>query len=224
MPAFPHHHTPSSPRGFSLMELLVAMGVLSLIVLVMAALFQQTSVAWKGGDSKAKRYSLLRGALGIIERDLTSAVDARTLFTDLALVRAQKFSASSMTFYILGAPSRVKGNDTLRTIFRVEYTLGSSVNRTISSWDGSTFGDPTSVNLLEGNFDTASAEGISITCRYLSVTGSESLPSYQLPAVVNLTVSINNDVFKSYDVGAFSLGPDGEPDTEDDIFTGPKEN
>ncbi|HIV08493.1 MAG TPA: prepilin-type N-terminal cleavage/methylation domain-containing protein, partial [Candidatus Spyradenecus faecavium] len=39
-------HAPLSRRGFSLIEILVAMTILVVIVLIVAGIFQQTSLAW----------------------------------------------------------------------------------------------------------------------------------------------------------------------------------
>jgi len=62
--------------GFSLVELLMAITVLILIVLVMALVFQQANTAWGSGTRKAGAETTLRSIMGIMERDLTSAVDA----------------------------------------------------------------------------------------------------------------------------------------------------
>lgn len=202
------------------------MTVLSIIVVVMAALFQQTSVAWKGGDAKSKRYSLMRAALGILERDLASAVDPRIVLPTLDDIGDLNFSRSSLTFYTFRSPARDdKNKDSYRTIYRIKYSLsGNAVNRTEEYWADGDFKGGSSVNLLEGSFDGDSG-GITLHCDYIdAITGrTVSSVTEALPAAVRIHVSIANSAFESYDVGVMSLGPDGDPDTDDDVRVGPQE-
>jgi Tfp pilus assembly protein PilE len=67
----------SGPRsGFSLLEVLMAVTVLIIIVLIISMIFQQTHTAWGTGIRKAGAETTLRSVMGIMERDLTHAVDA----------------------------------------------------------------------------------------------------------------------------------------------------
>ena len=43
-----------SRRGFSLIEVMVAVSIFSMLIVMMAALFQQSSNAWRGGADQAK--------------------------------------------------------------------------------------------------------------------------------------------------------------------------
>mgnify|MGYP003559011032 CR=1 FL=1 len=47
-------------RGFSLIEVLVAMTILSVIVLIVAGIFQQTGLAWSLGLRRADEQSMIR--------------------------------------------------------------------------------------------------------------------------------------------------------------------
>jgi hypothetical protein len=67
---------PSRRAAFSLLEVLMAVTVLSLIVVVIALIFQQANVAWGAGTYRAGVETTLRSVLGLVERDLVHAVDA----------------------------------------------------------------------------------------------------------------------------------------------------
>lgn len=219
-------------KAFSLIELMVAMAVLGIIVVMMAALFQQTSVSWKAGDTQSKRYSLLRGALGAIERDLVSAVDARVLFRDMDQLKEQKFSASGMTFFILKAPTRDLSDGDYakrqREIHKITYKLGGTVERTEEYWNNDRFDSASTVDLLaggsisevDGSAGSGNAdENISVSVSYVNRHGGSSLDDGEIPSAVLLKVSIDNEFLKTYDVGVMSRGPDGLEDTDDDIRT-----
>ena len=72
----PRTKKPTQCAGFSLLEVLMAVTVLIIIVLVISLVFQQAHIAWGVGTRKAGAETTLRSIMGIIERDLTHAVDA----------------------------------------------------------------------------------------------------------------------------------------------------
>lgn len=63
--------------GFTLVELLVAMAILSIIVVICGRLFQQASAAWETGVRRAERNIIGRNLADFIAGDLSRAV-ART--------------------------------------------------------------------------------------------------------------------------------------------------
>jgi prepilin-type N-terminal cleavage/methylation domain-containing protein len=63
--------------GFTLVELLVAMAILSIIVIICGRLFQQASAAWETGVRRAERNIIGRNLADFIAGDLSRAV-ART--------------------------------------------------------------------------------------------------------------------------------------------------
>ena len=63
--------------GFSLIEVMVATGVLLVVVLMVGAVFRQASSSWDGGYARAEGGMIVRGVLGAIQRDLSQAVDGR---------------------------------------------------------------------------------------------------------------------------------------------------
>ncbi len=72
---------PASPflpraRGFSLIELLVSVGLLSVVVLALYAMFDQTQKALRGASGQADLLEGARSSLGLIIRDLQEARSA----------------------------------------------------------------------------------------------------------------------------------------------------
>jgi prepilin-type N-terminal cleavage/methylation domain-containing protein len=64
----------SSKKGFSLLELLVAMAVLSILVIMMTSLFNNSISAFNIGTQRAEMNMAARAALEYIARELSSAV------------------------------------------------------------------------------------------------------------------------------------------------------
>lgn len=66
---------PRSPQaGFTLLEILVASGVLALMVTILFALFNEGSNAWKMGEKTAEINQSIRTAMDLIIRDVSLAV------------------------------------------------------------------------------------------------------------------------------------------------------
>jgi len=107
---------PLRSSGFSLLELLLAITVLIIIVLVIALVFQQANTAWGSGTRKAGAETTLRGIMGIIEHDLTDAVDGAQFSSALA----NQWSSSSLTFVTVDGTNRVPQ--------QVTYTVQSSAS------------------------------------------------------------------------------------------------
>lgn len=61
-------------RGFSLVELLVAMAVLAILLVLLAQMFSMVSNTWRAGRSQVDNFAQARVALDMISRDLESAV------------------------------------------------------------------------------------------------------------------------------------------------------
>jgi hypothetical protein len=96
---------PRAPRrGFTLLELLLAITALMLMVLTLALVFQQTHGTWGAGIRQAGTATTLRSVLGILERDLTHAVDATAFGLDDTFFN--EFSVP-MTFVTLDGTNRV---------------------------------------------------------------------------------------------------------------------
>ncbi len=68
---------PVASKGFTLVELLVALAILGIIVVVCGRIFEQSNVAWNTGSRKAEINMVGRGVADFIAQDLSRAV-ART--------------------------------------------------------------------------------------------------------------------------------------------------
>jgi len=104
-------------RGFSLLELLMAVTVLIIIVMIIALVFQQAHTAWGTGTRKAGAETTLRAIMGVIERDLTHAVDA-TQFGQANTFTEISGSDGTITFVTLDGTNRMPQ--------QVQYTYTSS--------------------------------------------------------------------------------------------------
>ncbi len=60
--------------GLTLIELLVAMSILAIIVLAVAQLFQQSTVAWESGYRRTRTAMVARAILGYVAEDISLAV------------------------------------------------------------------------------------------------------------------------------------------------------
>ncbi len=69
----PSRTHPLPARGFSLIELMVAVGLLGVIVLALYAMFDQTQKALRGASGQADVMEGARAALGLVTRDIEEA-------------------------------------------------------------------------------------------------------------------------------------------------------
>ena len=192
--------------AFSLIEVLVATALLVMIVGMIGFVFRQSSMSWDSGIRRAEGASRVRAVVGAIERDLRAAVDAREFGM------TQSFSRNNLTFVALLEPEN--GKDDQRVPTRITYTGGTSVMRTAArltcnggSW--STGGGTDSSTLLE---DDGNAN---ISIRFDCVDPPDATPG-GLPSYVTIYAELETkDEFSG--LGVRSYGPDGQPNTRDDI-------
>ncbi|MEM7144280.1 MAG: prepilin-type N-terminal cleavage/methylation domain-containing protein [Verrucomicrobiota bacterium] len=72
-------------RGFSLIELLVAIAVLSIMLLMLAEMTGTVADTWAKGEARIESYQSARAALELMTREMTPAVvDTRTQFVVMA--------------------------------------------------------------------------------------------------------------------------------------------
>ena len=82
-------------RGFTLLELLLSMGILSIIVLIVAQIFNQTTLCWETGSKKAEQNMVGRAVTDFIAKELSHAVFDGTNINEFAL------TANAVTFITL---------------------------------------------------------------------------------------------------------------------------
>jgi prepilin-type N-terminal cleavage/methylation domain-containing protein len=189
-------------RGFTLIEVLVAMSILVVIVLIMTQLFHQASVAWEGGLRQVEMSMEGRAALNLISGELAQALADDKLPCTIR-------PGNTIEFYTSTEP-----NATNRTVRRVKYTqTADEIRRTQVAIvaatgaeypvDGDVLADVPVVNrVVSFSFDTPGG-----------ATYTNALPPW---------VSIKLELEKTSgtaQIKVSTLGKDGLPDTADDIRT-----
>jgi prepilin-type N-terminal cleavage/methylation domain-containing protein len=84
-------------RGFSLIELLVAIAVLSIMLLMLAEMTGTVADTWARGESRIETYQSARAALELMTREMTPAVvDTRTQFVVMPVEELEKGGATNL--------------------------------------------------------------------------------------------------------------------------------
>ena len=100
---------PKSPRaGFTLLEILVASGVLALMVTILFALFNEGSNAWRMGERTAEINQSVRTAMDLIIRDVSLAIiDTNQSSATVQSIPGLKVEIrkSSSASHVAGAPT-----------------------------------------------------------------------------------------------------------------------
>ena len=219
-------------RGFSLIEVLVAMTILTVIVLIVAGIFQQTGLAWTLGLRRADAQSVTRAVVGAISRDLAMMVDPANFVIAPAeqdgSARESAYSAGnvdaadgalsgSLDFWIL-RPADLSMTDMAdsslptRELVHLTYSSGSNVTRKEEIFAG----DPprlkqqrdTRFNLGRGSISFTEPSG----------TNYAGFASLYDQAGIEIKVKPHTpETINDYEIAVASCGPDGEWGTEDDI-------
>ncbi len=221
-------------RGFSLMEVLVAMSILSIIVLIVARIFQQTSLAWSVGLNRAASQSSTRAIVGALSRDLMMAVDpssflpmnedGRTEATGAALEQTT-VENNTLEFYILRVPSAMESsaNKAERGLAFVRYSgLGGSTVRREEipvAGDGSLDeGKKTS-----SSFDIGDEGQVMVEKVTLPNDDNADATSYGDAMGVEVVIRpATPDTVDDYEILVGSCGPDGRWGTDDDLRPWPE--
>ena len=216
--------------GFSLLEILMAVTVLTIIVLMTSLVFQQTQNAWSSGVRTASLDTTLRTVLGFIERDLTHAIDA----TPYGLGNITNSIPPNASFYLMTLDGDAT-TSTNRMPQWVEYTyaLNTSGN---GGYDLTRYVYPMSV--VGGVWQSADTPSISST-----VNGDTPLSAFSItfvPAPVgsvgamplradieaHVITAVTNQTFAI--ISGRSAGPDrafgvttGDAASKDDIIARP---
>jgi len=171
--------------GFTLLEVLVAMGILMMIVLMMSTLFHQSNMAWQNGMRQAEMSIQARSALSLMRRDLAQAVKDDRFECN--------FSSSGFDVYVLG-----RAENGVRTVEWVKYSLGGKeIMRASESLSpganyGSSFGDPPAPLLGSvSGFDLKYPLGSSST---------------NLPAWVDISITLEKKSSGAAGINVWSLG------------------
>lgn len=211
-----------SAAGFSMIEVLVAASILVVIVMMLGMLFQQTSLAWRSGSFRAEAYMQVRSAIGAIQRDVSAAVDAR-LLPQQYVTEKQNFAGGSLRFYTLTGGVELDQNDNLlfnRSLKKITYdTAGNRTEQSLKP-DGS-WGAVKKANVLTFAERQSSKNRPSVTLTQFTPhfgQGGDGLDSQGLPLHITFGAQARS-TGNTLDIGAWSFGPDGRPNTTDDIKT-----
>ncbi len=223
----------SRVRGFTLIEILVAMTILMIIVLLVAGIFQQTSLAWSLGLRRADAQSVTRAVIGAINRDLAMMVDPanfvvypakaddssrESAYQEGGLDASSGKLTGSLDFWILKPAdlSTVKltdANVASRELVHVTYSGGSSISRKEEQFRaGSSTPSSTSSTTYDLGNGSISFSDASIFSSGSTYTSFYDVPGIEIKVKPHTPVSVND-----YEIVAGSCGPDGKWGTEDDI-------
>ncbi len=226
-------------KGFSLIEILVAMTILTIIVLIISIIFQQTGIAWTIGMQRANSQSATRAVVGAISRDLAMIVDPSTFVIapskDGSSLRDEALQEGVLTndgndgslqgtlsFWILrpdntAATGITKSQTSARELAHVQYTLGGQVTRveTVYNNNGDSF--TTSTNEQKKTSFNLGQGGVS--AEEISMSGSgDTYASIYATSGIKLTVRPDKPIdIDNYEIFVGSCGPDKQWGTDDDI-------
>ena len=203
-------------RGFSMIEVLVASTILTVIVMMLGMLFQSTGLAWRTGVQRADTFMQVRGFFGAIQRDLSAAIDARDLPPALTGGRSQKFDHEALKFFTLSGKGFDDSGNPYRALTYITYdTDGNRTEERLKAaggWDKVTYNVMTSAERqLSPNKPKATIQGFDPV--YETGASGAALPLY-----VNIRATVTSSGY-TLEIGAASAGPDMTWDTKDDITT-----
>lgn len=204
-------------RGFSMIEVLVASTILTVIVMMLGMLFQSTGLAWRTGVQRADTFMQVRGFFGAIQRDLSAAIDARDLPATLTAGRQQQFSSSALKFFTLSGKGFDSSGNPYRALTYITYDTGG--NRTeqrlkaAGGWDAEV-----SYNVMTSAERQINPNKPKVNPPIFDPVYAAGASSPDLPLYVNIKASVRSSGY-TLEIGAASAGPDMTWDTKDDITT-----
>ena len=208
--------------GFSMIEVLVASAILTVLVMMLGMLFQQSSLAWRAGSKRAEGYMQLRSLVGALQRDATDAVDVegvkrmRKLIdsSDSLSLQEQRFNGGEVLFYTLAG--------TNRALTKVTYDSNGNRKEDVldarsGSWKAGQTRNVMASIKNQSSKESAKLESISFDAKF---DGSSSYGSGSrgLPLYMTVEAKISATGY-TLDIGAASAGPDKQWGTKDDITT-----
>lgn len=203
-----------SRRGFSLIEVMVAVSIFSMLIVMMAALFQQSSNAWRGGGDQAKGFMTMRATVGALQRDMVNMVDETYLKRVIGVkasldkpISIPSGSASSLSFYMLRPTTARDSSDKLvkvRGYSHVSWNLSSRSTRTETLYPVA--GGTLSVSTSFGDATSSRINGIQVSGIQTDSLGSGATKP---AAMYKIRVDMKTRSENTYDIGAVSFGPDG---------------
>ena len=190
-------------RGFSLLELLVALAVLTVIVVMTSLVFQQTSGIWQNTARANGLDMAARGIIAKIQADLEQAVPAAN-YNGIS----HGFGSSSIEF-IMCCESDGGSNGLEREAVKVKYEWGGgNLKRTETrlEFDGTMWGPGgnTITKTMPGRVENAEISRIQFV-----ITGGDTK---NLPKRVDIEAEVHYGEIKYQSFAGRSLGPNQKDD------------
>ena len=216
-------------NGFSMVEVLVAATILIIVVMMLGALFQQSSTAWRIGLMRTGGYAQIRSYIGTLQRDASTMINANQLPRNLLCDgnKEQDFSSGEVRFYTM------TGADDMRALNYITYDLtGYRRLRTLRLDQMSMTGNATWSGEIASDvlkfLPNEAGDNVLVQPQRFRFEAS-SLPEYdrdgnvvsnnrKFPLYLTVDAAIRQSG-SMYDVGAESAGPDKVWGTKDDIRT-----
>lgn len=170
-------------RGFSLLEMLVSLGILTIIVLLMSTVFKQTQISWLYASERLDAEMAGRALLQQMATELTQAICS----TGMPL----SCSGNSITYFTTVTPPSTNTPCEIRKV-RYELTSTGVINGLTRSekycgstgWPGGSFDG---ASLLASNQVTS----LTFECATVSGSFSSGWSSYtDLPAAVRIKLGL----------------------------------
>ena len=158
--------------GFTILELLAAMTILSMLVVMLVATFNQASRSWLQAENRVETYGQARAALDFITKELTQTVTTTNSSfmgdtNNLAFV-ATVNTGTNMD--LVGVFYQLAGSAPIFALTRssVQYSASPNWYANPSSWPASAV---STVNTLAENV-------VSFTLSYTDSSGNPTVPTY----------------------------------------------
>lgn len=199
--------------GFSLMELLVAMSIFTMIVLMMSTIYHQSSVAWDSGSRKAQGGMEVRALMGFISRELEQAVAFKGA---LGAGQWPNPMGTAISFVTLaGEPIGGRRQATL-----IDYQMsGNSLIRKAYQFDAASGTPYDDINAYNSANWLALGQPTILATNVAEITFAPfpvGTPRTRLPRWMRIRIGVDR-LHDVSGVGARSAGPDLVFDTADDI-------
>jgi prepilin-type N-terminal cleavage/methylation domain-containing protein len=204
--------TNGNKSGFSMIEMLVAAAILTVLVMMLAMIFQSTSTSWRIGVKRAGGYMRIRSAVGAMQRDASAAVDENCIAPEVRQRLGgggQNFSGG-LSFYTLTGTG---ADPALRAVTHVRYTQDGSRSETKLKASGGTVSSGS--NVLD--FDTGTGSRSQLLTKITGISPYGAIGG-GLPLYVTIQAQVTTKGY-SLDIGAASAGPDKAWHTKDDLQT-----
>jgi len=201
-----------SPAGsqtrtaFTLIEVMVAVSIMAILVVIMSAIFHQSSVAWDSGTGRMKANVTARAVLNLMEGELSHAVTDSRMKMNIGLMTKEPGSPTIWFWALTG-----EADTTNRMLRKISYVRsGDAILRKLWKVDAKTAYS----NAIDGTAGAAPDHEAVLATNVQEVyfqgwPGDESFETRSsLPGGVKIRLAIGR-ADRVSNLAAWSAGPDG---------------